>query len=222
MAVICTPTKIHKTSILKAFNLKPKLVFCEKPISNNILDLIEIIKKKPKGISLLVNYNRRSNFFYSNLKKNIKIKKYVLRSITAEYNKGLINNGSHLIDLFHFLLGNLIFIARGKPIFDFNKNDPSYSFLLKSGKVSINVNTGNAKDFYLFNLKFIFSKKIIEITENEKKVNYFKIKKKIDYKKYNKLILEKSEKFKKETEFAEVYNNLESKFKGKKVNLTIL
>ena len=221
LAIICTPTNIHKKSLLKIFDLKPNLILCEKPMSNNIFDIKEIIKKKPKNIDLLINYNRRSNIFYTNLKKNIRKKKFgELRSITAEYNKGLMNNGSHLIDLLHFLLGNLSFVAKSKPIFDYQKNDPSYSFLLKSGKVNISVNTGNSKDFYLFNLKFIFSKKIIEITENEKKINYLKIKRVNSYKKYNDLILEKSEKFKRNSEFQEVYKNLERQLKGKKVFLT--
>ena len=73
------------------------------------------------------------------------------------------------MDLFNFLLGNIKFIARGGPSFDFHKLDPTYPLLMKSGKVNINVNIGNAKDYYLFNLKFIFSKKIIEVSEMKKK-----------------------------------------------------
>ena len=82
-----------------------------------------------------------------------------LKSITAVYNKGLKNNGSHLIDLLAFLVGKLKFEARGKPIFDFNIKDPSYPFLLSSGKISIAANIGDSRDYYIFYLKFIFEKK---------------------------------------------------------------
>ncbi len=48
LAIICTPTNIHKKSLLKIFDLKPNLILCEKPVSNNIFDIKEIIKKKTK------------------------------------------------------------------------------------------------------------------------------------------------------------------------------
>ena len=85
LAIICTPTNDHKKkSLIQCFKINPKIILCEKPISNNISDLKHILKLKPRGTNLLINYNRRSNKFYINLKKLIKEKKFgLLRSITA-------------------------------------------------------------------------------------------------------------------------------------------
>lgn len=161
---ICSPTSFHEEHIYKSIKLKPKLIFCEKPISESLEKTKKIIDEcKKNNILFVVNYTRRWDPDIIQLKNEIEIGQHgSLRSINAVYNKGLLNNGSHLIDLLHYLLGKLTIIATEKPIYDYTETDPTIPILLKTSKnIPIHVNIGNADDFSIFEIQFIFSKKII-------------------------------------------------------------
>ena len=44
LIVICTPTESHFNDIKKALKLNPKIIICEKPLSNKIKETIEILE----------------------------------------------------------------------------------------------------------------------------------------------------------------------------------
>ena len=69
LAVITTPTIIHKKSLQKIFKLKPKVILCEKPLSEDIFTIENLIKKKPKKTKLLISYQRRLNPKYNQNEK---------------------------------------------------------------------------------------------------------------------------------------------------------
>ncbi|PHR99319.1 MAG: hypothetical protein COA68_08830 [Oceanobacter sp.] len=106
---VCVPTTFHEETILKALEFSPRALFIEKPISMSAANSAELISRcKDKGIPVLVNYSRRwdtqVNTFFDELRSG----KYgELRSVVAIYNKGIRNNGSHIIDLLFNLFGTL-------------------------------------------------------------------------------------------------------------------
>ena len=117
---ICSPTSVHKESLEFAIKACPKLVFCEKPITEDITTTQSLINMyKKNNIPLAVNFTRRWMTDIHEFSEDLKSKKWgKIRSIVGHYNKGLLNNGSHLIDLIHFLGGPLTINYVGKPIFD--------------------------------------------------------------------------------------------------------
>lgn len=157
---ICSPTSFHSEHIKNAINLKPKLIFCEKPITDSIEEIDILVEKcKKSNILLMVNYTRRWDPYILELKNQINNgQRGLLRSIVAYYNKGILNNGSHIIDLLHFLLGPLRLIDVGKPILDFFPNDPTIPVFLETLiGLPIYLAPGYAKDYSIFEIQFIFS-----------------------------------------------------------------
>ncbi len=163
---ICNPTKYHYETLQLALKLEPGLVFCEKPITDDYSSAQEIINKfMESNILLAVNLTRRWMLELENFKKDLLAGRWgKLRSVIGHYNKGLLNNGIHLIDLIQFFLGSISVKWTGDAIFDFFDNDPSIPATLHSNTdIPIYLNTTNAKDYSFFELIFYAEKAVISL-----------------------------------------------------------
>jgi predicted dehydrogenase len=114
--IIATSDDMHYQNLkdIIKYDIKAKLVICEKPLCETTEQIKEIIKlyKKAK-IPLLVNYTRRFIQEYKDLKKNIDEKKFgKLVGITVKYNRGLIHTFSHIADTLNYLFGNDAWIKK--------------------------------------------------------------------------------------------------------------
>ena len=157
---ICSPTKHHGEHLEQVLSLNPKLVFCEKPIHENYLAARAIVQKyKAQNVRLVVNYSRRFDAQVALFKKALISEEYgELRAIHGWYNKGLLNNGSHLLDMLCFLFETLSVDYVGNSLFDFTPEDPSIPIVLStSAGVSVSLSRADARDFSLFELDFVFS-----------------------------------------------------------------
>ncbi len=165
---ICSPTSQHKKDTLNSIMLKPKLIFCEKPITTSVKETEEIITHcKSANIYLAVNYNRRWDPSVTRLKQSIASNEHgILRSVISYYNKGILNNGSHMIDLLNYLFEKLTLLTVLPKVCDYDKNDPSIpGVLLTEKNIPIHLVTGNSNDYALFELQLVFSEKIITMHE---------------------------------------------------------
>lgn len=163
---ICSPTETHLRNIELAIQCVPKLIFCEKPITNSLSQSESITETcNQKKILFCVNYTRRWDDQVIQLKTDLGSMEYgELRTVFGVYNKGLLNNGSHIIDLLNYLMGPLNVVYTGSPVFDFGKNDPSIPFIVESSKkVPIHISCGCASDYSLFELHFIFENCILRM-----------------------------------------------------------
>ena len=144
------------------FKAKPKATFCEKPVSDSLHEVEEIKKLcEESDILLAVNFTRRWDPKVIELRKKI-INGHLgeIRSVVGYYNKGILNNGSHMIDMLLNLFGPLEVIMSNYAVNDYFVDDPSVSALLNtSSGVPIHLVTGNASDYALFEVDIIGSKK---------------------------------------------------------------
>ena len=166
---ICSPTALHYQHTLLALRLAPKLIFCEKPITSSANETKIILERcNAAKVVLMVNYTRRWDPEISKLKRLMVDKFYgELRSVVGYYNKGIFNTGSHFIDLLHHLLGDLQVVAALEGFVDFSVDDPTISVLLQSEQnIPIHLVAGNAKDFALFEMQFIFANCILNMCES--------------------------------------------------------
>lgn len=157
---ICSPTYCHGDHLEKALSLNPKLVFCEKPLHIDFLGARKIVQRyKKKNVHLMINYSRRFDCSVSSFKKCISEGDFgELRSIHGIYNKGLLNNGSHLLDLLIYLFGKLHLKFVGNALYDFKVEDPSRPLVLETKMGNpITLSCGNANDFAIFEIEFLFS-----------------------------------------------------------------
>jgi predicted dehydrogenase len=153
---ICSPTAVHHADALQALSLKPRLVFCEKPLCESHALAFEMVQRcASQGVLLAVNHNRRWDLAVTQIRDEINSGAWgTLRSATGTYNKGVLNNGSHIVDLLRDLLGPLQVLSAGRPVADFWPNDPSIPALLCTAHgASVALNCGHAADYALFELQ---------------------------------------------------------------------
>lgn len=165
---ICSPTICHTHDMERALLLKPKLIFCEKPFTTSVIDTERLVSDCLKaGILLAVNHTRRWDADVKNLRADMLSKRRgQLRSVLGIYNKGILNNGSHMLDLLHFLLGEMQIIKVGTPVSDYFENDRTIPVWLESANgVPIHLACGHAEDYAIFELQLIFSHGVLTMEE---------------------------------------------------------
>ena len=102
IVVVATSTKTHAEilyKILKSSN--PRIILCEKPLSYSLSEAQKMIDLcERSGVSLFVNYIRKSDPGVIEIKKLIESNKFKrnMKGI-CWYSKGFVHNGSHLFNL---------------------------------------------------------------------------------------------------------------------------
>ncbi len=116
---IAVPTPLHYCVFKEVIRYQPLAVICEKPIAETVKQATEMILLAEKSqCALLVNYMRRFDPGVVALKNSIKNGEFgkFLKG-TVWYSKGLLNNGSHFLNLLEFILGD---VGEITPIQNFN------------------------------------------------------------------------------------------------------
>jgi predicted dehydrogenase len=162
--VICSPTAQHAADLAMSLQLRPSLVVCEKPVTPTASETARFVEAYASaGVPLMVNHTRRWAPDIVRLTDDLRSgARGPLRCVSALYNKGLMNNGSHLIDLLRMTCGELSVVAAGEPRSDHFPDDPSVPFMLRSaGGVPVSANVADAGDFAVFELQFVTSRGIL-------------------------------------------------------------
>lgn len=165
---ICSPTPCHSHDLEIALRLKPRLIFCEKPVTTSLADTERLVEEcRKSNILLAVNHTRRWDPDISKLQADMQAGLWgQLRSVVGYYNKGILNNGSHMLDLLHLLVGNVSIAKVGKPVHDFFPNDPTVPVWLEDARgVPVQLACGYAEDYALFELQLIFSHGVVIMEE---------------------------------------------------------
>jgi len=157
---ICSPTTCHAHDLEVALRLKPKLIFCEKPLTTSLAQSERLVEEcRKSNILLAVNYSRRFDPDVWKLQVDMQNGRWgQLRSIVGCYDKGLLNNGSHMLDLINLLVGPMEIVKVGKPIYDFSSSDPTIPVWLEGANaLPIHLVCGHAQDYAIFELQLVFS-----------------------------------------------------------------
>jgi len=157
---ICSPTQFHFEHLSYCINLGIPMIWMEKPLVNNKDELIlleKLFKTKIKSI-IAINFQRRYSKLYNKIKDEIQQKKYGdLKNIYITYSKGLLNNGSHAVDILFYILNEDIFITKVA------EDNHSPSFAAKSASNIIINFIGLNVDYHCFDIIFVFDRARISI-----------------------------------------------------------
>ncbi|MCJ0764274.1 Gfo/Idh/MocA family protein [Variovorax terrae] len=165
---ICSPTTAHHHDTLAALALRPRLVFCEKPICANLAQAEDLVQRcTAQDVLLAVNHNRRWDPEIVRLREELASGAWgALRSVSCHYNKGVLNNGSHMIDLLHDLLGSLELQHVGAPLADYWRDDPTVPALLRTRDgAEVSLNAGHAADYSLFEIQLVTEHAVIAMED---------------------------------------------------------
>jgi len=164
---LCSPTASHHAHIEAALRLKPRVIFCEKPLTQS-LEASALWERAcaEQEVCLVVNYTRQWDPSVARLVEEVRSGQWGrVRSAVGYYNKGVLNNGGHLIDLLLRLLGPLKVLAATTPVHDHWEQDPTVSGLLlaEEGAVPVCLAAAHAKDYALFELELVCEQGVVRM-----------------------------------------------------------
>lgn len=156
---ICSPTAFHHEHLAQALALRPRVIFCEKPLTADVDTAAQWVEDcRSQNVALVVNYSRRWDPVMAEVIGQLHSGRWgAVRSVVGHYNKGILNNGGHMVDLLLRLLGPLALVATASPAFDFWESDPTVAALLTAaeGTVPVYLNPAHARDFAYFELEVV-------------------------------------------------------------------
>ena len=164
---ICSPTTLHHDHVMQAIELQPKVIFCEKPLTSDVASSEAVVEAcKARELALAVNFSRQWDPSIEALIQEIQKGRWgAIRSVVGHYNKGIQNNGSHMVDMLFRLVGDLKLVTTTCSALDFWVNDPTTAALLTAmgGTVPVYLNPGHASDFAFFELEVVCEKGVVRM-----------------------------------------------------------
>ena len=109
VAIVASPDETHYALLKELVGRPLRLVIAEKPLTKTLEQATEIVDLyKRKNIPVAVNYTRRFAKGIVSLRNDIREENFgkPLRGV-GYYGKGILHNGSHMVDLLNFFFGNV-------------------------------------------------------------------------------------------------------------------
>jgi predicted dehydrogenase len=165
---ICSPTGKHLAALDRLADSQVKAVFAEKPLDGKPESALEIgAKFAARNIPVAVNFGRRFDSSIQALRSEIASGRFgKLVSAIGWYSGGVVNNGSHMVDLAvlltarHPRLQNVL-VAGGAS----KTADPTVSALLGLDGAPFHLVGQSAPGVVRFELELSFDQKIVTLEE---------------------------------------------------------
>jgi predicted dehydrogenase len=161
---ICSPTGLHGRHVDAALALRPRAIFCEKPLAPTLAESHRLVEACARQqVALAVNHTRRWAADARQLAQQLAAGQWgSVRSAVGWYGKGILNNGSHLLDLLLWFLGPLRPVWAGPAVHDFWEDDPTVAAaLLTVTGAPVQLVPTHAGDYSLFELQLVTQRGII-------------------------------------------------------------
>lgn len=148
-----------------------KAIICEKPLASKVKDAVLLVEGfEHSNIPIVVNYSRRYMNSFNMLKYRInELGGFILGNCC--YGKGLIHNGSHLVNILDYLIGlnNYSLKAITQIVYDYDNKDPSIGFVITNGDnlITFNVIPCDVTTVFQFELFFEKGKIVYDGMTNE-------------------------------------------------------
>jgi predicted dehydrogenase len=165
---VCLPDELHYTTLLALAEKPLAFIFLEKPAVRTLAEADEVRTVYGElPVRVQVNYSRRFVPEIRSVREAIRCGNYgKFLTGTGYYGKGLLHNGSHMVDLLQFLVGEVANFAKISEVKDFYDHDPSVSAMLtmQSGGDFYLCHI-DSRSFHIFELDLTFESKRIRIRE---------------------------------------------------------
>lgn len=183
VCVCCVPDKYHASAISQISKHNPLIIITEKPIADNYSDAIQLYENSLNKRSVAVNYSRRFIPEFQTLKKSMTQFGSLVKGV-AYYGKGILHNGSHLVDLFRFFFGEIDYAKQlGKKLNDY-EDDTTFDAILSWGNSSIYLIGVDSRQVTVFETDLMFERGRIRLLDGGQKIEIYEKKESIDYKGY--------------------------------------
>lgn len=196
--VVATPTKTHYENVLSALSSNVKAIFCEKPLTFDFAEGIELVKKAKESNKLLVvNYMRRWDKFYAECNDVLESGELGrIETIVAYVDTALYMNSSHMVDMLLYFGGDVFscvgYIDRINEtrIVHGGKDFGGVAlFKHKNGIISFIKATGESRRNHFFELDIQCTKGRLRILDDDTRYEVYKFKESSQHKGLDELSL---------------------------------
>lgn len=154
IVVIAAPTDKHAEILSEILILsKPSVILCEKPLSYSLALASSMVDACEKSNTrLFVNYMRRADSAVLQIKQMIETGQIqVPFTGSATYSKGIVHNGTHMIDLLSFWFGAPVVeaISIDQTCPKNNDGTPDATLRFASGSIQLKASRGPQDEFSL-------------------------------------------------------------------------
>lgn len=165
VASICSPTARHAADLSFFVDRPERAVFCEKPITPDLKQAEALVAAYAADKIFMVNHPRRWCREIIKLGEDIRSGRFgALQTASAYYGKGILHNGSHMIDLLHSLLGEINVNSVGASRYDYEPGDPTVDAVLETASGSPVYLMGTDSRLYdMFEVAFVFDSVAISL-----------------------------------------------------------
>lgn len=174
---VCIHQDLQADIVRTAIDKGVKMIFCEKPFCNSAKtakDLAELCKQKE--VSLVVNYWRKYDEAHQEIYKIISTNKIgKIQHVHGKYGNGLMNNGSHLINLMQWYLGPVKWAIGFQGNID-KKEDLNFEAVLGFEKTIGTLATVSFNNYRLIELDLVGEAGRIVIKDEGEDINVYSLK----------------------------------------------
>ncbi|MBF0146486.1 MAG: Gfo/Idh/MocA family oxidoreductase [Magnetococcales bacterium] len=173
---VCLPDTLHDSilsDLLRQDGVRG--IWCEKPMAMDAAAARAIAKRSwETGIPVQVNFWRRFIPEMVALRGEIAQRRFgALHAVNGYYADGLIHNGSHLVDLVHFLVGgitpNTLFLEGPRD----GSGDGPITIVGQVGQgASCVLRAIPRRRYNIFELELLFEEARVRVTENGRRLEY--------------------------------------------------
>ena len=197
--VVATPTDFHYEHVLLGLSSNSEVIFCEKPLTWEIEQGIEMVDRAEQLNKLLVvNHMRRWDSFYLECKKILESGELGrVETVVAYVDTALYMNSSHMLDMIIFFCGDVHSVVGyldklNKPRVVHGKKDPGGIATIrhKNGIITFVKATAESQRNHFFELDFQCTKGRLRILNDDMKYEMYKFEDSPQHKGLDELTLE--------------------------------
>lgn len=175
---IATPTQTHFGYIKQAIKQKVKVIICEKPVAAKPDELQAIEALYHSGSTkVIVNYMRRFQPAYRELKEWLQNDLDTCRGISIKYQRGFLNNGSHAFDIIEYLFQTEIDFSRfsaADVVFDAFPFDPTITGCCSLNEIPVTLLGVADASYAIFEIELFFPSHKIVICHSGDEIRFYK------------------------------------------------
>lgn len=218
----CVPDQFHGTILKQIAECPPRLVVAEKPLAATRKEAEQIAELYAGKIPLVINYSRRFQNEFQELKKKIGTYGRFLKG-TGYYGKGFLHNGSHMTDLLRFFFGKMEdFRVLPSRIQDYGE-DFSKDAMFKIQDGWFYMLAVDSRIVTVFEMELLFEKARIRILEGGDVIEKYEIRQSGTYEGYHQYVLTKRIRVDESGAMTGLLENIKNFLEGgKKLNCTLL
>lgn len=179
---ICTSTQFHYNYLAQISKLPDMpFIICEKPIIGSLKQFASLKKLELDPDKILVNYIRRFQPGFKLLQKRLQkiLATEQINNVIIRYQRGILNNGSHALDLLNFLTNEekptITGIKIASKIYDVFDYDPTLTgSLLLNNCIPVSLVGFTNISYSIFEIEIYTGSWKILINDSGNTIRYFK------------------------------------------------